>query len=134
MGSRVVVSIGIVLLIAGGRLRAAAETQFNVSANETVNQTWPDGGGPRPRAPASYRLRIYQLRRTATETEKAQHPLKDPQRPEDTEGTSEQLGVGEAVHRLISIPGPDLNPPLAPETRVLFKNAVGDLCRQALCN
>lgn len=132
MGSRVVVSIGIVLLIGGGKIWATAENQFNVSANATLNQTWPDGVGLRPRAHISYRLRIYQLRRT--ETEKAQQPLKDPQRSDDTGGTSEQLGVEQPVHELISIQGPDLNPPLGPETRVLFKNTIGDLCHQALCN
>lgn len=134
MGSRWVVSIGIVLLIAGGNVWAAAENQFNISANERVNQTRPEGAGLRPRAHVGYRIRIYQLRRTATETEKAQQPLKDPQRSDDTGGTSEQPGVGEPVHRLISIQGPDLNPPLGTETRVRFKHTGCALCRQALCD
>lgn len=132
MESRWVVSVGIVLLIAGGNVWAAAENQFNVRAHESVNQTWPEGAGLRPRANIRYRLRIYQLRRPATETGKAQQALKDPQRSDDTGGTSEQPGVGEPVHRLISVQGPDLNPPLGPETRVRFKHAGSALCLQAL--
>lgn len=121
MGSRVVVSIGIVLLIAGGRIWAATN---QVSGSATGTQT---GAGPRPRAPASYRVRIYQLQRPATEN-KAQQPLKDPQSLENAKGTSEQLVVEELVDWPSSIEGPDLNPPLGPETRVLFQNPVGDLC------
>lgn len=111
MGPRVVVSIGLVLLIAGTKILAAAENQLNVSANE--NQTWANGVGLRPRAHATYRLRIYQLL-----TEDAQQAPEDPQRSDDTGGTSEQLGVEEPVHGLIAVQGPDLNPPLGPETRV----------------
>lgn len=127
----VLVSIGIVLLIAGGKIWAMAENQFNVSAHKT-NQTWPDGVGPRPSANFSYRLKIHQLQSSATK--KAQQPLTDPQRSDDTGGTSEQLGEGEPAHGPISIQGPDLNPPLGPETRVLFKNPIGDLCHPVLCN
>lgn len=121
MGSRLVVSIGIVLLIAGVKIWAAAENEFHVSANETVNQTRPDGVGLRPREHLSYRLRIYQLRRTATE--KAQHAPKDPTKSDEAAGSSERLGVKEPVRRPSYIPGPDLNPPLGPEARVLFRNA-----------
>lgn len=117
MGSPAV-SIAIVLLISGGKIWAAAETQFNVSANQTLNHTWPDGAGLQPRARFSHRLKIYQLRRT--ETEEAQQPLKDPGRSDGTAGTSEELGVEAPVHELISIQGPDLNPPLGPETQVLL--------------
>lgn len=126
MGSRLVVPIGIVLLIAGGKIWAAAEQPFNVSTNETLNQTWPAGVGPQPRPPLSYRLKIYQLGRTATETEKAQEAPKDPESSHDAGESSKRLGVEEPVHRLMSFPGPDLNPPLGPETRVLFRNTMND--------
>lgn len=127
MGSRLVVPIGIVLLIAGGKIWAAAEKQFNVSANETLNQTWPAGVGPQPRPHLSYRLKIYQLRRTATDPVKAQQAPKGPESSHDAGESSKRLGVEEPVHRLMSIPGPDLNPPLWPETRVLFRNTMSDL-------
>lgn len=122
MGSRVVVSIGILLLIADGKTWATAKNQFN-SANETLNQTWLDGevAGLQPRARASYQLRIYQLQRQETAKE-AQQPREDPQRPENTGGPSEQRGLEEPVHGLIPIQGPDLNPPLELETRVRFQN------------
>lgn len=126
MGSRLVVSIGIVLLIAGGKIWAAAEKHFNISANETVNQTWPAGAGPQPRPRLSYRLKIYQLQRTATETEEAQQAPKDPESSHGAGESSKRLRVEEPVHRLLSIPGPDLNPPLGPETRVLFRNTMSD--------
>lgn len=125
MGSRVVVSIGIVLLIAGGQTWAAAKKQLSASAKETLNQIWPDGdvAGPRPRAHLSYQLRIYQLRRPDTEKEQ-QKPLEDPQRQEDAGGHPEQLGIEKPVHRLIPIQGPDLNPHYEPETRVFLKHTV----------
>ncbi|TWW64175.1 zona pellucida sperm-binding protein 3-like [Takifugu flavidus] len=117
MGSRVVVSIGIVFLIAGGKTWAAAKTQISARAKETLNQTWADGevAGPRPRARINYQLRIYQLRRPDTEKEKQQPP----QRPEEAGGGPEQLGIEKPVHRLIPIQGPDLNPHFEPETRVM---------------
>lgn len=123
MGSRMVVSIGIVLLIAGGKTWAAAKEQFSPSAKETLNQTWPNGeaAGLRPRAHISYRLKIYQLQRPDTEKEK-QQLLEEPQRPEDTREAAEQLGLEEPVHGLIPIQGPDLNPHFEPETRVFLKN------------
>lgn len=125
MGSRVVVSIGILLLIADGKTWATAKKQFSISANETLSQTWPDGevAGPQPRTHVSYQLRIYQLQRQATEKE-AQQPREDPQGPENTGGASEQRGLEQPVHGLIPIQGPDLNPPLEPETRVHFKNTM----------
>lgn len=125
MGSRVVVSIGIVLLIAGGKTWAAVKKQLSASAKETLNQTWLDGevAGPRPRAHTSYQLRIYQLRRPDTEKEK-QQPLEDPQRPENAGVPPEQLGTGKPVHRLIPIQGPDLNPQFEPATRVFLKHTV----------
>lgn len=125
MGSRVLVSIGIVLLIAGGKTWAAAKKQLSASAKETLNQTWPDGevAGLRPRAHLSYQLRIYQLRRPDTEKIKQQH-LEDPQRQEDAGGHPEQLGTEKPVHRLIPIQGPDLNPHFEPETRVFLKHTV----------
>lgn len=123
MGSRVVVSIGIVLLIAGGKTWAAAKKQLSASAKEPLNQTWPDGeaAGPRPRANVNYQLRIYQLRRPEKEK---QQPLEDPQRPEDAGAPPEHLGIEKPVHQLISIQGPDLNPHFEPETRVFLKHTV----------
>lgn len=133
MESRVVVCIGILLLIADGKTWATAKKQFDSSANETLNQTWPDGevAGLQPRARASYQLRIYQLQRQAAEKE-AQQPREDPQRPENTGGPSEQRGLEEPVHGLIPIQGPDLNPPLESGTKVHFKkHNVIDLCHFA---
>lgn len=125
MGSRGLVTIGIVLLIAGGKTWAAAKKQLSARAKESLNQTWPDGemAGPQPRAHISYQLRIYQLRRPDTEKEK-QQPLEAPQRLVDAGGPPEQLGMEKPVHRLITIQGPDLNPDFEPETRVFLKHTV----------
>lgn len=131
MGSRVVVSIGIVLLIAGGKTWAAANKELSASAKETLNQTWPDGdvAGPRPSAHASYQLKIYQLQRPDTEKEK-QQPLADPQRPGNAGGPPEQLGTDKPVHRLISIQGPDLNPHFEPETMVFLSHSLIEPCHR----
>lgn len=122
MGSKVVVSVGIVLLIAGVRTWAPAQDHFSTHANETLNQTW--AAGPRPRAHLSHRLRIYQVQRPEAEKERERQPPEDLQVSENAGGGSKGLGSGDPFHALVLIPGPDLSPPLESRTRVRLKNTV----------
>lgn len=123
MGFRVLVSLGIVLLVSGGKLYAATENQFNISASETLNKTSKEGEqtNPKPRTNVNYRLKIYQLKKPATAKTQPQ-PFEDPQRWEPGQQRPERLGVPETVPKVLKIPiqGPDLNPPFKPETKVVF--------------
>lgn len=123
MGFRVLVSLGIVLLVSGGKLCAATENQFNISASETLNETSIEGEQTnlKPRTNVNYRLKIYQLRKPAA-AQKPPHPFEDPQRWEPGEQSPEWPGIPGTVPELLMIPiqGPDLNPPFKPETKVSF--------------
>lgn len=122
MGSRVAVSVGIVLLIAGAQAWASAQDRFGARSNETLNQT--RAAGPRPRAQLSHRLRIYQVQRPGAEKERERRPPKDLQVAENAGGGPERPGTGDPVPTLVLMPGPVLNPPLELRTRVRLKNTV----------
>lgn len=121
MGFRVLVSLGIVLLVSGGKLCAATENQFNISTSETPNETLIEGEQTnlKPRTNVNYRLKIYQLRKPVA-AQNLTHPLQDPQRWKPGKQSPEQPGIPETVPELLKIPiqGPDLNPPFKPETKV----------------
>lgn len=119
MGFRVLVSLGIVLLVSGGKLCAATENQFNITASKTLNETSIEGEqtNPKPRTNVNYRLKIYQLRKPAA-AQNPPHPFE--QRWKPGEQSPERQGIPGTVPELLKIPiqGPDLNPPLKPETKV----------------
>ncbi len=84
-----------------------------------------------PVRPVSYQLKTYRLRNPAVSKQKPLGPLveqmqtfDDPQSSEARELTSEQLELRETVQapELIKllVQGPDLNPPVKPESKVLF--------------
>lgn len=86
-------------------------------------------GGPVP-SPVSYRLKSYQLRNPAVSKQKPLLPLVEQmqtfqnlQRSEARELTSEQLEPRETVQApellKLQIQGPDLNPPVKQESKVL---------------
>lgn len=128
MGFREALLLGIVLLVSGGN-----SSHFNSTANETLTQA-PQEQVPKgwqlPRSPqtnrtahgnlavprATRRLRIYQLSR-----QKQMGASQTPQRSEAARLTSEQLARGEAVQEFLKllVQGPNLNPPLEPESKVL---------------
>lgn len=134
MGLREVVLLGIVLLVSGGNLCAATQTQFNFTTNDTLNQTSQEEvpvSAPLPRSHVSYRLRIYQLRKSAADEQKPlpppvgqMQPLQNPQRSEAGELTSQQLEQRETgqAQELLKTPirGPDLSPPFNTESKVLL--------------
>lgn len=141
MGFREALLLGTVLLFLGGDRCAATQNWSNPSAGETLTQTLQEGATTSLRLPKSFhsnrtkqgdlgpyhvshRLRVYQLRKP--DKQKPQHARmlasQNPQRLEAGHLTSEQLGRGETYHILeLSEPlirGPDLNPPLNPESKV----------------
>lgn len=145
MGFREAVLFGIVLLFSGGNLCAATQNWFNLSTNETLSQTpqervttslqlprarqsnWTGQGDLVP-SHVSTRLKIYQLRKPVKQKPLQSHvePMQTFQNPQGSVAsrpTSEQLERGETVQaqELLKLPvrGPDLNPPLKPESRVL---------------
>ncbi|XP_040888564.1 zona pellucida sperm-binding protein 3-like [Toxotes jaculatrix] len=151
MGFREAVLLGFLLLFTRGNLCVASQNWFNLSINETLNQIAQEqvtasSQLPRTlqttdhqsnrtqqsdpaRSPASYRLRSYQLRNPAVSKQKAAQPLAEWtqtfQNPQRLELTSEQLDQWETVlaQELLKLPfhGPDMNPPVAQEPKVLVK-------------
>lgn len=144
MGFREAVLFGIVLLFSGGNLCAAKQNWSNLSTNETLSQTpqervatslqlprarqsnRTEQGDPVP-FHVSNRLKIYQLRRPVKQKPLQPHveqmqTFQNPQGSEASRLTSEQLERGETVQsqELLKLPhrGPDLNPPLKPESKV----------------
>lgn len=137
MGFRETLLLGIVLLFSGGNLCAATQNWFNLSTNETLSQTpqervttslqlprarqsnRTEQGDPVP-FHVSYRLKIYQLRKPHVDQMQA---FQNPQGSEASRLTSEQLEPGETVQSQellkLQVRGPDLNPPLKPESKVL---------------
>lgn len=140
MGFREAVLLGIVLLFSGGNLCAATQNRSNLSTNETLSQTpqepvtaslqlprarqsnRTEQGDPVP-SHVSNRLKIYQLRRPVKQNVEQMQTFQNPQGSEASRLTSEQLERGETVQsqELLQLPhrGPDLNPPLKPESKVL---------------
>lgn len=140
MGFREAVLLGIVLLFSGGNLCAATQNWSNLSTNETLSQTpqervatslqlprarqsnRTEQGDPVP-SHVSNRLKIYQLRRPVKQNVEQMQTFQNPQGSEASRLTSEQLERGETVQsqELLKLPhrGPDLNPPLKPESKVL---------------
>lgn len=139
MGFREAVLLGIVLLFSGGNLCAATQNWSNLSTNETLSQTpqervatslqlprarqsnRTEQGDPVP-SHVSNRLKIYQLRRPVKQNVEQMQTFQNPQGSEASRLTSEQLERGETVQsqELLKLlhRGPDLNPPLKPESKV----------------
>lgn len=133
--------MGTVLLFSGGDRCAATQSWSNPGADETLTQTLQEGATTSLQLPRSFhsnrteqgvlgpyhvshRLRIYQLRKP--DKQKPQHARmqasQNLQRLKAGHLTLEQLGRGETFQILeLSEPlirGPDLNPPLNPESKV----------------
>ncbi|GAA6228474.1 zona pellucida sperm-binding protein 3-like [Lates japonicus] len=136
MGLREAVLLGFVLLFSCGNLCVASQNLFNSSTNETLIQT------PREQvtassqlqaedhqsnrtvhSPVSYRLRSYWLRqKPAGPLAEQVRAFQTPEGSEARELTSEQLEPREAVlAQKELIKGPDLNPPVKQESKVLVK-------------
>uniref|UniRef100_A0A8C4GYY9 Zona pellucida sperm-binding protein 3 n=1 Tax=Dicentrarchus labrax TaxID=13489 RepID=A0A8C4GYY9_DICLA len=145
MGFREAVLLGFVLLLSLGNVCAATQNWLNVSTNETLNQIsqeqvtrslqlpraqqitnhWSnltEHSDPLVRYLVSYRLKIYQLRNPAAEKQTSQNLQGSGAR----KPTSEQLEPRETVQaqELLKLPGqgPDLNPSLKQEPKVLVKH------------
>lgn len=138
MGFREALLLGIVLLFSGGNRCAATQNRSNPSASKTLTQTLQEGATASLQLPrffhsnrtkqadlgpyhVSHRLRVYQLRKP--DKQKPQHAqMQASQRLEAGHLTLEQLGRGETFQiQELSEPlirGPDLNPPLKPESKV----------------
>ncbi|XP_023249098.1 zona pellucida sperm-binding protein 3-like [Seriola lalandi dorsalis] len=150
MGLREAVLLGSVLLFSCGNLCVASQNWFNFSTNETLTQIPQEeatvslqlprspqtadhqsnrtGQGDARRFPVSYRLRSYQLRSPAVSKQKPARPLvehmqtfQNPERSEARKLTSEQLDPRETVLAPELLKGPDLNPPVKQESKVLVK-------------
>lgn len=104
--------------------------QLPRSAQTTDQSNHTEHGDP-VRPPVSYRLKSYQLRSPAVGKQKPPRPLvegvqavQNLQRAEAGELTSEQLELREAGRAQellkLAIQGPDLNPPVKQESKVLF--------------
>lgn len=128
MGFREVVLVGFVLLVSGGDVGAAAQSQLGPSANESWAQVPQESSEAPPttahqsnrtepvRFPSSYRLKAFQLRRpTAAEPEPAQAPNLAGAESEAALNPGEAVRAGELKSL---IPGPDLSPPAEPEPQV----------------
>uniref|UniRef100_A0A672FJJ0 Zona pellucida sperm-binding protein 3 n=1 Tax=Salarias fasciatus TaxID=181472 RepID=A0A672FJJ0_SALFA len=124
MGLRERLFLGFVFLLSGGNLFSAAQDQFSLSANETLNQTSPRQVTPssQPKAadrqskhmepgapPVRHRLRSYQLR------SKHSPPAEETSSPslQRSEGEVEQREPGSLLR-----PGPELNPLPDPPSKV----------------
>nr|XP_033471561.1 zona pellucida sperm-binding protein 3-like [Epinephelus lanceolatus] len=150
MGFRDLAVFGFVLLLSGGNLCAATQNWSNLSTNETLSQIPQEKvtegsqlpGSPQTadhqsnrtahsdqaRSPVTYRLKSNQLRNPAVRKQKPPQPLVHASQnlwmTEAGELTSEQLEpeVTVQARELIKLaaPGPDLNPPVKPESKVLM--------------
>ncbi|XP_078099974.1 zona pellucida sperm-binding protein 3-like [Sander vitreus] len=146
MGFRKVVLLGFVLLLSGGNLCATTQNWQNFSTNETLNpqeqaitslqlprspQTTDHQSNQNEhdnlvRSPLTHRLKTYQLRNPAVRKPKPAQPLlehtfQNPQTSEAVKLTSEQLEPEVTVQKLLKlVQGPDLNPPVKPESKVLM--------------
>lgn len=148
MGFREAVLFVFVFLLSGGNLCAATQNWSNSSTNETLNRTSQEQEAsvrelPRPPQPTdhrsnrtehgdpvgfpvSYRLKIYQLRKKKPLQPLAERTptVQNLQGSEAGELTSEQLEPRETAPapELLKLPiqGPDLNPPVRQESKVLF--------------
>lgn len=141
MGFREALLLGIVLLFSGGDRCTATQNRSNPSAGETLTQTLQEGATTNLQLPRSFhsnrtkqadlspyhishRLQVYQLRKP--NKQKQQHARmqasQNLQRLEAGHLPLEQLGRGETFQiQELSEPlirGPDLNPPLNPESKV----------------
>ncbi|XP_041822243.1 zona pellucida sperm-binding protein 3-like [Chelmon rostratus] len=147
MGFREAVLFVFVFLLSGGNLCAATQNWSNSSTNETLNRTSQEQEAsvrelPRPPQPTdhrsnrtehgdpvgfpvSYRLKIYQLRKKKPLQPLAERTptVQNLQGSEAGELTSEQLEPRETAPapELLKLPiqGPDLNPPVRQESKVL---------------
>ncbi|KAK9523861.1 hypothetical protein VZT92_017746 [Zoarces viviparus] len=137
MGFREAVLLGFVLLLLGGNSSAATQNWSNSTTNDTLSQIpqeqeaasvqLPDGGSNRTeaggpvRSLVTYRLTVHQLRKQASP-----RPLDDasqsPDVPEaDVLAHEEQVEPESTVpppELLKLVQGPDLNPPVEPESKV----------------
>lgn len=145
MGLGEAVLLGLVLLLSGGSLCAATQSWFNISANDTLNltpqrgragtssrpPTSPQASGHQPnrtdpeRSPVSYRLKSHWLRDPAPPLAE-QMQTQNPQMAEAAGLTPERLEPRETVQTptelvKLLVQGPDLNPPVRQETKVLLK-------------
>lgn len=140
--------LGILLLPSGGNLCAATQIWFNLSAIGTQNQTSQEPATTSLQLPrssrtnrtekdspvpfhASYRLRISQLRKPDKRTSPQPHmeQLQTFLNPAASQA-SQRGGAVQAQEMLKPlVQGPDLNPPLKPESKVLKKN----LCDPLRC-
>lgn len=141
MGFREALLLGTVLLFLDGDRCAAIQNRSSPSAAKTLTQILQEGATVSLQLPRSFRsnrteqgdlgpyhvshrLRVYQLRKP--DKQKPQHARmqasQNPQRLEASHLTLEQLGRGGTFQILeLSEPlihGPDLNPPLNPESKV----------------
>ena len=140
MGVREAFFLGSVLLLSCGNLRVTSQNRLNISTDETLSQVpqeeatgssqlprstqAADHSSNRPeqrhpvRSPVSYRLRSYELRSPAVSKQKP-----DPRRSEAGESTSGQLeprstALAQKLLKFL-VQGPDLNPPVKQESKVL---------------
>lgn len=139
MGFREVVFLGILLLSSGGNLCSATLNWSNLRTNGTQNQTSQEPATTSlqlPRSPrtnrteksgplsfhVSYRLKISQLRKPDKQTSAQPHmeQLQTFQNPAVSQASrrGETVQAQELLKPLVQ--GPDLNPPLKPESKVLF--------------
>ncbi|XP_039649503.1 zona pellucida sperm-binding protein 3-like [Perca fluviatilis] len=140
MGFREAALFGFVLLLSGGNLCAATQNWSNFSTNETLNpQEQVITSLQLPRSPRTtdhqsnrnehdnlvHSPLAYQLRNPAVRKQKPARPLlehifQNLQTSEAVELTSEQLEPEVNVQKLLKlVQGPDLNPPVKPESKVL---------------
>ncbi|XP_032362355.1 zona pellucida sperm-binding protein 3 [Etheostoma spectabile] len=145
MGFRGAALLGFVLLLSGGNLCAATQNRSNFSTDDTLNpQEQVITSLQLPRAtqttghqsnrtehdnlassPLTYRLKTYQLREPAVRKQKpaqslSAHTFPNPRTSKTTKLTSEQLEPEVNLPKLLKlVQGPDLNPPVKPESKVL---------------
>ncbi|XP_031147923.1 zona pellucida sperm-binding protein 3-like [Sander lucioperca] len=130
MGFREAALLGFVLLLSGGNLFAATQNWPNFSTNERSPQTTDHQSNRNEHdnlvhSPLTHRLKTYQLRNPVVRKPKPARPLlehtfQNPQTSEAVKLTSEQLEPEVNVQKLLKlVQGPDLNPPVKPESKVL---------------
>ncbi|XP_054479995.1 zona pellucida sperm-binding protein 3-like [Anoplopoma fimbria] len=141
MGFREAVLFGFVLLLSGGNPWAATQNWSNLSTDEPLNQIPQEqvttslqlqradrgsnrtkNGGP-VRSPVTYRLKVHQLWNPAVRKQTPPRPLveqmhtsQNQQRWEASVLTLQQPNVQSVLLKLVQ--GPDLNPPVKPESKV----------------
>lgn len=137
MGFREVLLLGFVLLLSSGNLRADTQNLGNFSENETWKQIPITTRLPQtrdhhsnsteysnhPRSPVVYRLKIYQLRDPAVSEQNPLRALMEQlQTPQNLHGSEqlEPMETSTVPPQWLLVPGPDLNPPVKQESKVLF--------------